>query len=212
LLIALAEVIDLRDPFTLGHSQYVTRYSVLIAKKLGLPPESIELIRKAGLLHDIGKIGIPDAILLKSFPLTEKEYQIIQRHTTLGSDILEKAHSLKHLAPIVRHHHERYDGSGYPDRLKGQDTPIEARIISIADAVEAMASDRPYRRALSFNRIEEELIRNSGSQFDPMIIETMLQILQERNEYLLVNSAEKLTVEQCEYAFVNPEAHSVVEN
>ncbi|MCJ7536049.1 MAG: diguanylate cyclase [Anaerolineales bacterium] len=212
LLIALAEVIDLRDPFTLGHSQYVTRYSVLIAKKLGLPPESIELIRKAGLLHDIGKIGIPDAILLKPFPLTEKEYQIIQRHTTLGSDILEKAHSLKHLAPIVRHHHERYDGSGYPDRLKGQDTPIEARIIAIADAVEAMASDRPYRRALSFNRIEEELIRNSGSQFDPMIIETMLQILQERNEYLLVNSAEKLTVEQCEYAFVNPEAHSVVEN
>ena len=206
LLIALAEVIDLRDPFTLGHSQYVTRYSVLLAKKLGLPQKSIDLIRNAGLLHDIGKIGIPDAILLKPFPLTPDEYQTIQKHTTLGANILEKAHSLKHLSPIVRHHHERYDGNGYPDHLKGQDIPIEARIIAIADAVEAMASDRPYRRALSFEKIEEELKRNSGSQFDPMIIESMLQILQERNEYVLVNSAEKLTVEQCEYAFVNPEA------
>jgi putative nucleotidyltransferase with HDIG domain len=178
---------------------------VLLAKKLGLPQDSIDLIRNAGLLHDIGKIGIPDAILLKPFPLTPDEYQIIQQHTTLGADILEKAHSLKHLSPIVRHHHEHYDGNGYPDRLNGQDIPIEARIIAIADAVEAMSSDRPYRRALSFNKIEEELKRNSGCQFDPMVIESMLQILQERNEYVLVNSAEKLTVEQCEYAYVNPE-------
>lgn len=204
LLKALAEVIDLRDPFTLGHSQYVTRYSVLIAKKLGLPQERIDLIRNAGLLHDIGKIGIPDEILLKPYPLTKEEFMIIQRHTTLGADILEKAHSLKHLSPIVRHHHERYDGNGYPDRLKGQDIPMEARIIAIADAVEAMASDRPYRRALSFEKIKEELKINSSTQFDPVIIETILQILQERNEYILVNSAEKLTVEQCEYAFVSP--------
>ena len=204
LLKALAEVIDLRDPFTLGHSQYVTRYSVLIAKKLGLPQERIDLIRNAGLLHDIGKIGIPDEILLKPYPLTKEEFMIIQRHTTLGADILEKAHSLKHLSPIVRHHHERYDGNGYPDRLKGQDIPIEARIIAIADAVEAMASDRPYRRALSFDKIKEELKRNSSTQFDPVITETILQILQERNEYVLVNSAEKLTVEQCEYAVVSP--------
>jgi diguanylate cyclase (GGDEF)-like protein/putative nucleotidyltransferase with HDIG domain len=205
LLNALAETIDLRDPFTLGHSQYVTRYSVLLAKKFGLSSESIDLIRNAGLLHDIGKIGIPDAILLKPFPLTVDEYKIIQKHTVLGADILQKAQSLKHLSPIVRHHHERYDGNGYPDRLKGQDIPIEARIIAIADAVEAMASDRPYRRALSLEKIEEELKRNSGTQFDPMIIESMLQILRERNEYVLVNSAEKLTVEQCEYAFVDPD-------
>jgi diguanylate cyclase (GGDEF)-like protein/putative nucleotidyltransferase with HDIG domain len=205
LLIALAEVIDLRDPFTLGHSKYVTRYSILLAKKLGLTQESIDLIRNAGLLHEIGKIGIPDSILLKPFPLTLDEYYTIQQHTTLGADILEKAHSLKHLAPIVRHHHEHYDGNGYPDRLKGKDIPIEARIISVADAVEAMASDRPYRLALSYERIEEELKLNSGSQFDPMVIKSMLQILQERKEYVLVNSAEKLTVEQCEYAFVNPE-------
>jgi putative nucleotidyltransferase with HDIG domain len=210
LLVALAEVIDLRDPFTLGHSQYVTRYSVLIAKKLGLSSENLDLIRNAGLLHDIGKIGIPDAILMKPFPLTKKEFQIIQQHTILGSDILKKAHSLKHLAPIVRHHHERYDGTGYPDRIKGNDIPIEARIIAIADAVEAMASDRPYRRALSYKKIEEELKRNSGTQFDPMIIETMMQILHERNEYPLVNSAEKLTVEQCEYAFVDPVSQPVV--
>lgn len=203
LLNALAEVIDLRDPFTLGHSQFVTRYSVLIAKKLGLPQEQIDLIRKAGLLHDIGKIGIPDSILMKPFPLTPDEYYTIQTHTTLGAGILEKAHSLKHLSPIVRHHHERYDGNGYPDHLSGKDIPMESRIIAIADAVEAMASDRPYRRALSLERIEEELKRNSGSQFDPMIIESMLQILKSRNEYILVNSADKLTVEQCEYAFVD---------
>jgi diguanylate cyclase (GGDEF)-like protein/putative nucleotidyltransferase with HDIG domain len=204
LLKALAEVIDLRDPFTLGHSQYVTRYAVLIAKKLGLPAERIDLIRNAGLLHDIGKIGIPDEILLKPFPLTKQEIKIIQRHTTLGADILKEAHSLKHLSPIVRHHHERYDGNGYPDQIKGKDIPMESRIIAIADAVEAMASDRPYRKALSYEKIKGELKRNASTQFDPLIIETTLQILQERNEYILVNSAEKLTVEQCEYAYVDP--------
>jgi diguanylate cyclase (GGDEF)-like protein/putative nucleotidyltransferase with HDIG domain len=204
LLLALAEVIDLRDPYTSGHSQYVTRYAVLIAKKMGLPSENIDIIRNAGLLHDIGKIGIPDALLLKPFPLSKKEYLTVQKHTNLGSDILEKAHSLKHLAPIVRHHHERYDGTGYPDRLRGQNIPIEARIIAIADAVEAMASERPYRKALSFKRIEQELTRNSGTQFDPMIVETILQILHNRSEYPMVNSAERLTVEQCEYAFLDP--------
>ena len=116
---------------------------------------------------------------------------------------MDKSHSLKQLSPIVRHHHEWYDGSGYPDRLKGKDIPLEARIIAIADAVEAMASDRPYRNALSFEDIVAELKRNSGSQFDPVLVEIMLQIVQTRNEYLLVNSAQKLTVEQCEYAFLN---------
>ncbi len=130
--------------------------------------KNIDLIRNAGLLHDIGKIGIPDAILLKPFPLTPGEYQTIQKHAPLGANILDKAHSLKHLSPIVRHHHERYDGNGYPDRLKEQDLPIEARIIAIADAVEATASDRPYRRASSIEKIERELKQNSGSQFDPM--------------------------------------------
>jgi diguanylate cyclase (GGDEF)-like protein/putative nucleotidyltransferase with HDIG domain len=203
LLDALSEVIDLRDPFTLGHSQYVTRYSVLMAKKLGLAPKRIERIRKASLLHDIGKIGIPDAILLKPIQLSAKEYIAIQEHTTLGADILDKSHSLKYLSPIVRHHHEWYDGTGYPDRLKGKEIPLEARIIAIADAVEAMASDRPYRSALSFGEIVEELKRNSGSQFDPVLVEIMLQILQSRNEYLLVNSAQKLTVEQCEYTSIS---------
>ena len=203
LLDALSEVIDLRDPFTLGHSQYVTRYSVLIAKKLGLAPKRIERVRKASLIHDIGKIGIPDAILLKPNQLSAKEYVAVQEHTTLGANILDKSHSLKQLSPIVRHHHEWYDGSGYPDRLKGKDIPLEARIIAIADAVEAMASDRPYRNALSFENIVAELKRNSGSQFDPVLVEIMLQIVQTRNEYLLVNSAQKLTVEQCEYAFLN---------
>ena len=179
---------------------------------MGLSDESIDMIRKASLLHDIGKIGVPDAILMKPFPLTLEEYKVIQKHTNLGADILKKAHSMQHLSPIARHHHERYDGNGYPDRLKSKDIPIEARIIAIADSVEAMASDRPYRRALSMEKIEDELIRNSGTQFDPMIIESMLQILRERKEYVLVNSAEKLTVEQCEYAFVDPEPRRTIAN
>jgi diguanylate cyclase (GGDEF)-like protein/putative nucleotidyltransferase with HDIG domain len=212
LLNVLAETIDLRDPFTLGHSQYVTRYAVLLARKLGLSADSIAMIRKAGLLHDIGKIGVPDAILMKPFPLTSEEHQIIQQHTILGADILKNSHSMQHLSPIIRHHHERYDGSGYPDRLAGKEIPIESRIIAVADSVEAMASDRPYRRALSMEKIEEQLIRNSSTQFDPMIIESMLQILRERKENVVVNSAEKLTVEQCEYAFVEPGSRGIITN
>jgi diguanylate cyclase (GGDEF)-like protein/putative nucleotidyltransferase with HDIG domain len=202
LLNALAEVVDLRDPFTLGHSQYVTRYAVLISKELGLPEERINLIKKASLLHDIGKIGIPDAILMKPFSLTKSEYKTIQTHSTLGASILEKAHSLNHLSTIVRHHHERYDGTGYPDRISGKDIPLESRIIAVADAIEAMASDRPYRKALSFESILEELKINAGAQFDPMIIQSTLPILQSRNDSILVNSARKLTVEQCEYAYL----------
>jgi diguanylate cyclase (GGDEF)-like protein/putative nucleotidyltransferase with HDIG domain len=202
LLNALAEVVDLRDPFTLGHSQYVTRYAVLIAKELGLPEERIRLIKKASLLHDIGKIGIPDAILMKPFRLTKSEYNAIKTHSILGASILEKAHSLSHLSTIVRHHHERYDGTGYPDGIIGKDIPLESRIIAVADAIEAMASDRPYRQALSFEKILEELKVNAGSQFDPMIIQSTLPILLSRNESILVNSAQKLTVEQCEYAYL----------
>lgn len=202
LLNALAEVVDLRDPFTLGHSQYVTRYAVLISKEMGLPEEQIKLIKKASLLHDIGKIGIPDAILMKPFHLTRSEYNTIKTHSALGASILEKAHSLSHLSTIVRHHHEWYDGTGYPDNISGRDIPLESRIITVADAIEAMASDRPYRKALTFDQILEELNVNAGSQFDPLIIQSTLPILKSRNESILVNSAEKLTVEQCEYAYL----------
>jgi len=207
LLTALAEVIDLRNPFVLGHSQHVRRYSILIAKKLGLLPKRIELIHKAGLLHDIGKLGIPDSILLKPAPLSNQEYNTIKMHTTLGAEILEKSHSLRDLVPVIRHHHERFDGTGYPDGLHGSQIPLEARIISVADAVEAMASDRPYRKALSFQEILEELKDHAGNQFDPLVVEAVLEVLQSKGESLLLNSAQKIMAQQPHAVDLISEAH-----
>ena len=207
LLTALAEVIDLRNPFVLGHSQHVRRYSILIAKKLGLLPKRIELIHKAGLLHDIGKLGIPDSILLKPAPLSSQEYNTIKMHTTLGAEILEKSHSLRDLVPVIRHHHERFDGTGYPDGLHGSQIPLEARIISVADAVEAMASDRPYRKALSFQEILEELKDHAGNQFDPLVVEAVLEVLQSKGESLLLNSAQKIMAQQPHAVDLISEAH-----
>jgi len=190
LLETLAEVVDLRDPYVLGHSRQVTQYAVFIAEKLGLQPGQIELIRKAGLLHDIGKLGVPESILLKPKKLTPEEYRISREHVSLGADILRNSPPLQPLIPIVLHHHERYDGTGYPEGLRGEDIPIEARIIGVADAVEAMASDRPYRRALTPQEILEELRKNTGTQFDPMVVNAFLKILDEKGLTLVVNSAQ----------------------
>jgi putative nucleotidyltransferase with HDIG domain len=207
LLTALSDVIDLRNPFVLGHSQHVTRYSILIAERLGLQPKRIELIHKAGLLHDIGKLGIPDSILLKPGPLTSQEYNTIKMHTTLGAEILEKSHSLRDLVPVIRHHHERFDGTGYPGGLHESQIPLEARIISVADAIEAMASDRPYRKALSFKEILEELRDHAGTQFDPLIVEAVLEVFQSKGESLLLNSARKIMVQQLPPVDPISEAH-----
>lgn len=189
LLETLSVVIDLRDPFVLGHSRQVTSYSVLIARKLGLANEQIERIRKASLLHDIGKLGVPDAILLKPGRLTKEEYNTIKQHSVLGANILESSHTLRGLIPIVRHHHERYDGRGYPDGLKGTDIPIEARIVALADAVEAMASDRPYRKGLSRDEILKEIMKNAGTQFDPQVVEAFVEIVENRAESMIINLA-----------------------
>lgn len=194
LLSALAEVIDLHDPYVLGHSSQVTYYAVLVATRLGLPAEQVERIRKASLLHDIGKLGIPDAILRKPAKLTAEEYQVIKSHPILGAEILTASRALEGLMSIVRHHHERFDGSGYPDCLAGSEIPLEARIVALADAVEAMASDRPYRRALDEAAIRSELCENSGTQFDPEIVQIFLNILDEQGVALLVNSGRKPTL------------------
>ena len=153
LIVTLAGVIDLRDPFTLGHSQYVARYSVLIAIKPVLPMEGIELIRNTGLLHDIGKICIPVCNPDDTLPINEEGLKIIQQHIVRGKDILKKSHSIKHMAPIVRHHHERYDGTGYPDHIKGPDISIEEWIIASADAVEAIASNRRCWQGLELHKV-----------------------------------------------------------
>jgi diguanylate cyclase (GGDEF)-like protein/putative nucleotidyltransferase with HDIG domain len=198
LLDAMAEVIDMRDPYVLGHSKLVTRYAVMIAKGLGLPPERVELIRKASLLHDIGKLGIPDKILLKPSKLSSEEFEIMKAHTTLGSCLLETSHGLSNLIPIVRHHHEWYDGSGYPDGLKGKDIPLEARIVSIADAVEAMASDRPYRKALGAAEILFEVEAAAGTQFDPDIVKVFVDVVRPQADVFIVNSGTKHAREQKE--------------
>jgi diguanylate cyclase (GGDEF)-like protein/putative nucleotidyltransferase with HDIG domain len=195
LLEALAEVIDLRDPYVLGHSKQVANYAVMIAQKLHLPPQQVELVRKAGLLHDIGKLGIPESILTKPGKLTADEYQLVRRHTTLGAEILEKSHALRSLIPIVRHHHEYFNGKGYPDGLSGNEIPIEARIMGVADAVEAMASDRPYRTGLSLENILRELEQNAGTQFDPVVVHTFLQLVQSKDEQVVRNLAGKYSFE-----------------
>jgi diguanylate cyclase (GGDEF)-like protein/putative nucleotidyltransferase with HDIG domain len=188
LLDTLASVIDMRNPFVLGHSRQVANLSVKIARRLGLPEKRVENIRKAGLLHDLGKLGIPDAILLKPGSLTPEEFTTIKTHPTLGSEILEATHSLSNLIPIVRHHHERFDGEGYPDGLQGHDIPLEARIVAISDAFEAMASDRPYRPALDFQQILEQLEDNSGTQFDPRVAKAMIDLMNVEGKALVVNT------------------------
>jgi putative nucleotidyltransferase with HDIG domain len=177
LLETLAEVIDLRDPYLLGHSTQVTNYAVLISQEMGLNSRQIDTIHKACLLHDLGKLGIPDRILVKPAHLTEDEYEIMKRHASLGAALLEKSPSLRHLIPVVKHHHEHFDGSGYPDGLNGTQIPIEARIVAVADAIEAMASDRPYRKAMNKAAIIAELEHYAGTQFDTRIVEIAVQIL-----------------------------------
>lgn len=190
LLLSLANVIDLRDPYVFGHSDHVAAYATLIAEELGLTEDRVEMIRKAGLLHDIGKLGIPESILLKPGRLTADEYSMIKQHSALGAEMVSKIHSLQPLIPMIHHHHERYDGKGgYPDGLHGEDIPLEARIMSLVDAVDAMASDRPYRSALDTQEIFKVVRKNAGSQFDPMVVEAFFNIINKRGENLIVNSS-----------------------
>jgi HD-GYP domain-containing protein (c-di-GMP phosphodiesterase class II) len=178
LLDTLAEIIDLRDPYVLGHSNQVTTYSVLIAEKMGLNPRQVKLIHNASLLHDIGKLGVSMDILKKPGKLTSHEYESIKKHAVLGGNLIKNSPSLLPLAPIILQHHEFYNGMGYPDKLAGNQISIEARIVSVADAMEAMTSDRPYRKKLTLEQVIEELKRCSGSQFDPLVVEAAIQILE----------------------------------
>ncbi len=177
LLDTLAEVIDLGDPYVLGHSIRVAELAEKIATRLGLHKKQIELIRSASMLHDIGKLGISPLILSKPSKLTLEEYETVKKHVTLGFALLEKSPSLRPLAPIIGGHHERYDGKGYPNGLKGRDIPLEARIIAACDAIETMNSDRPYRKKLSVQSIIQELEDCSGTQFDPQVAHAAIQIL-----------------------------------
>jgi diguanylate cyclase (GGDEF)-like protein/putative nucleotidyltransferase with HDIG domain len=192
LILALSHASDLRDPFVHGHALHVVRYAVLIAEQLGLSAEQIQIIRHAGLLHDIGKIGIPETILFKPAKLSKDEYELMKQHAVLGAALVREIESLQHLAPFIRHHHEHYNGCGYPAGLSGKDIPLEARILAVADAVEAMASDRPYRKALTPKAILEELQKHSSTQFDPLLVDAFIRVVKAQGEALIVNSASNI--------------------
>ena len=177
---ALARAVDAKDSYTRSHCQTVSQLCGLVGAELGFDGERLTRLRLAGLLHDVGKIGVPDAILNKPAGLTDDEYEHMKRHSLLGYDIVQAA-DMELEARWVRHHHERYDGRGYPDGLAGDDIPLEARIILVADAFEAMTSDRPYRKAPGQAFAVEELRRNAGSQFDPAVVAALTRVL-ERGE------------------------------
>jgi len=177
---ALAKAIEVKDPYTHGHSERVTEYALMIADAMQLEERERQKLKYAATLHDIGKIGIAGRILNKPGGLTSEEFTHVKTHPRLGESIVEPVEFLQGPRPIILHHHERFDGTGYPHGLKGTGIPICARILSVADAFEAMRSDRPYRRALPLQTAVEELERNSGSQFDPEVVSVFLKILDER--------------------------------
>ena len=174
---ALALAVEARDPYTHGHSERVTGYAVEIARAEGLPRNQIQIIHSCGKLHDVGKIAVPDNILKKSGPLTKEERAIIQLHPAKGVDMLAPLGFLERGFPLIKHHHERFDGNGYPQGLKRTEIPVIARIFSCADAFDAMTSDRPYRSRLTFKQAIEELKKNAGSQFDPCLVNRFVLIL-----------------------------------
>jgi putative nucleotidyltransferase with HDIG domain len=174
---SLAFAIDAKDHYTQGHSQKVSAYAVMIAQALGLNPEEIEAIRLGALLHDIGKVGIPEAILNKSGPLDATEWETMKTHTELGSKILESLESMTAIRKMIRHHHEFYDGSGYPDRLAGEQIPHGARVIAVADAYDTITSARTYKKPRTPEDAFAELERCAANQFDPDIVRIFITAL-----------------------------------
>ncbi|MBU1035625.1 HD-GYP domain-containing protein [bacterium] len=179
---ALAAAIDAKDPYTKGHSERVAETSVALAQELNLSDRDIENIEYTALLHDIGKIGIADNILGKDSSLTVKEFDKIKEHTIMGANIIEPVDFLKNSYKAIYHHHERYNGKGYPDGIKSEDIPILARIIAVADAYDAMGSDRPYRKKLNKDKILKELKDQSGKQFDPEVVKALISVLDRERE------------------------------
>ena len=167
---ALITAVEARDYYTRGHSERVARYAVAIARKIGLSPNEVEDLHVAGLLHDIGKIGVSDLILNKLGSLTSEEYEVVKQHPRIGATIVDEIKPLLEIVPLIYHHHERYDGSGYPDGLAGDDMPLGARILAVADSVEAMTSSRAYRPSLSIERSFELLDGGGDGQLDPLLV------------------------------------------
>ncbi|MGC8757902.1 MAG: HD domain-containing phosphohydrolase [Caldisericaceae bacterium] len=186
-LVSLSQAIESKDPYTSEHSEGVTVYSYLIARKLNLPFKEMRTLLYAAILHDVGKIGIPDAILQKPGKLTDEEYNIVKMHPELGERIVGTVSFLKESSQVLLHHHERYDGKGYPSQLSGEEIPFLSRILSVADAFDAMTTARPYRKAFSFDEAVKELLKQKGLQFDPKIVDAFLSIPREEIESVFAN-------------------------
>ena len=182
---SLSTTIEAKDEYTRGHSRRVAQYAALIAKNMGWTNEEIQNLKNCAYLHDIGKIGIPDQILNKPGKLTNEEFNLIKQHTTIGQDILKDITIIPHIDEVTRSHHEHYDGTGYPDGLKGNEIPIQARVIALADSYDAMNSKRIYRNALSHGRIYHEIQMNAGTQFDPDITKVFLKLMDNGSLYNL---------------------------
>jgi putative nucleotidyltransferase with HDIG domain len=177
---AISKIMDTRDPYTSGHQQRVAQLAVRIAQELRLPREQKEAVRIAAALHDIGKIGIPSEILTKPATLNEVEFSLIKKHPEMGYDILKDIDFTYPIAQIVLQHQERMDGSGYPQRLKGKDILLEAKIIGLADVVEAMLSHRPYRPALGLEAALAEISKNKGILYEPRVVEACIRLFREK--------------------------------
>lgn len=182
----LRRTVDAKDTYTRGHSDRVSKYCVLIGEKLGLSKHELQILKIGGLFHDIGKIGIPDSILLKPSKLTDNEYSQIKQHPSIGGHILENSNIFEDIIPIVLYHHERFDGLGYPYKLSGENIPLIARIAAVADSFDAMTSSRSYRKELPLNIVRLELEKCSGKQFDPNILEIFLNILDNEFEKIQI--------------------------
>lgn len=185
----LRQTVEAKDTYTRGHSDRVSEYSVLIGKKLGLDENTIHILKIGGLFHDIGKIGIPDSILLKETKLDDEEYSQIKNHPSIGAHILGDVSMFQDIIPIVLHHHEKFDGHGYPSQLKGDDIPLVARIAAVADTFDAMTSKRSYRNSLPLEDVIAEIERCKGTQFDPNIADIFLDIL--KNDYKKIDAIRK---------------------
>ena len=176
----IVRAIEAKDPYTKGHSEHVAELTVAIAKELRLPEKELQKLQYLALLHDAGKIGVPEEILNKSGPLSVEEFEEVQKHSVLGAEIIQKIKFLSSKSDVVLYHHERYDGGGYPASLEGEQIPLESRIIGVADAYDAMITDRPFRPAKSPHEAVEEITRLSGSQFDPKLVDIIKIVLRRR--------------------------------
>jgi len=191
---SLNATVEAKDPYTAGHSVRVQRIAVSIAQELGVPPKDLDAVRHGGLFHDIGKIAIPDVLLTKPAKLTEDEFELMKRHSSEGARIVSKFGRLRECGSIIRHHHERWDGKGYPERLAGEDIPLLATIVGFAEAWDAMIIERPYQRALRIEEAFDEVREHRGVQFSPVVVDAFFAAVAKRPADFGVPDSEALVV------------------